>query len=1112
MKRLINQVWFCIILMISWLALAPHTTTAGIQTFSSMGSDVVTGLGKQISTQPPFVRHLQNFSVDLQLSTDLHANSNKDQLDFETVRNISLVAFFLFLAMLLAALYWGFINRYNKNRLLKQEKKFRNLFELSQDGVLLRHLEAEVFYDCNQAMLDMLGYDDKDEFLQTGPKGIAFSKLPGGKTIDEVLKEANVIIQEERKNRFMGLFKRKDGSAMYAEVVASLVEIDGQPTIQSVVRDMTERKAMEDNLRQLSGAVEASSAAIMITDLHGIVEYVNPKFSEISGYGRQEVVGLNPRFLRSGQHDDAYFKSLWETILSGEEWHGTLQNKKKNGELFWVSTSISSVPDEDGEISHFVCVQEDITSRKKLEAELLEAKEAADEANKAKSDFLARMSHEIRTPMNAIIGMNHLALQTELNEKQRDYIGKSHGAAQSLLGIINDILDFSKIEAGKLEFEHITFSLDEVIETLASVVALSAAEKEVEILFLISAETPRFLVGDPLRLQQVLTNLVNNAIKFTERGEVVISIEPSGEANPDGKEALLHFSIKDTGIGMTPVQQEKLFQSFSQADGSTTRKYGGTGLGLVICKRLVEMMGGSIGVESELGAGSNFHFSARFEIAAGDNSRFLELPEELKGSSALVVDDNRISRIVLTKLLEQFSFVVTTVGSGEEAVTKIREGSQYDLILMDWDMPGIDGLEASRQILEINTESEVRIIMVTAYGKEEIIEQAKSIGISDFLVKPVSNTVMTNAILRSFGYQEKQSLKDDSSEDNLQARTREIWGARVLLVEDNELNVQVATELLEKIRLRVEVASNGAEAVECAEQRLFDVILMDIQMPVMDGIEATRRIREFNQDTPILAMTASAMTSDREACTEAGMNDHVAKPIDPELLYKALLHWITPGERKVAAGDGRVKPEQEITLPEISELDMETGVRSVGGNRELYLSLLKKFCTQQKDTPETVALKLKEGDFKTAQRHIHTIKGLCGNIGAAVLEERAKILETAIREQDEPLIGPSLYSFSEELAKIIGAIEAKVSLEDEQEQTEQSAGDPESLQALINGLLPNLEKRKPLPCKEILAQITSVHWPDELGTRIDELNRLVKKYRYREAIPIAEEIRTLVGE
>ncbi len=728
-----------------------------------------------------------------------------------------------------------------------------------------------------------------------------------------------------------------------------------------------------------------------------------------------------------------------------------LQAYKKDRSVIDVSVNAHGVRDNSGNILYYEGALDDITEKKRIE-ELKIAKEAAEAATKAKSEFLANMSHEIRTPMNALIGLSGLALKTKLTPKQLDYLRKIEFSSKALLGIINDVLDFSKIEAGKIEMESIDFYLEDVLNNLSSTVGINAAEKGLEMLFDVNRNIPTALVGDPLRLGQILLNLVGNALKFTEAGQITVrvefALEEKDEKEATKKSTLLRFTVSDTGIGMTPDQVGKLFQAFSQADSTTTRKYGGTGLGLTISKRLVEMMGGNIHVESESGIGSNFIFTTRFGVQAEVKKINREIPADFKGKRVLVVDDNPSARDILSDALGSLSFDVSQAVSGAEAIAELKMAAAdrpYELVLMDWKMPGMDGIEASKRIKSDSRLSGILLIlMVTDYTREEVRSQAETVGIGAFLVKPVNRVLLLDTLMEVFNREvgDKNCRPDHLTQrypPQVSEELQEIRGARVLLVEDNDINQQVATELLEQAGMVVTVAKNGERGLDAVQSFAYDLVFMDIQMPVIDGYTATQEIRKWEEDLPdvsagkrpripIVAMTAHVVVEERAKCIEAGMDDYLSKPIDQDKLYSILLKWIEPGVRDASLPHEKpITDNDEIKLPQaLQGIDIQDALRRVGGNRKLLFSLLKSLYRDYRNTTAAIRLALSSNDSDLAERTAHTIKGIAGYISAKELSDAAAILEDSIRKGQLDNIDELLAAFEDRLMVVIKSIEEMV--------------------------------------------------------------------------------------
>ncbi|NEV63862.1 hybrid sensor histidine kinase/response regulator [Thiorhodococcus minor] len=652
-------------------------------------------------------------------------------------------------------------------------------------------------------------------------------------------------------------------------------------------------------------------------------------------------------------------------------------------------------------------ISADIRHREAVQAELEAARAKAEAATLAKSRFLANMSHEIRTPMNAVIGMLHLALGTQLSGQQRDYLTKSQSAAKSLLGILNDVLDFSKVEADRLELDLAPFQLEQIVGEALLLVQQRAQEKEVELLFdaggLWLIREGGELVGDALRLRQILANLLSNAVKFTDQGHVRLVLERRHE---DAGQVVIHFAVEDTGIGISDEQQARLFKEFTQADGSTTRKYGGTGLGLVISKRLVELMGGRMEVRSLPGRGSTFAFELAFKRPAATPTA-AQLPPALSSLRALVVDDYPAARAVLTGLLSQLSIQrIDQCSNGRCAVDHVADawakGTPYDLLILDWLMPGMDGDAVLEALRARGVPAPKATIIVSAFDLSGIREHAQDLGATDFIGKPI----MPRALLDRL--KEGAKIESRSTHFSHADPSLDLQGMRVLLVEDNSLNQQLASELMRKRGVDVDVANNGAEALDrlaMLPPEHYALVLMDLQMPVMDGYQATERLRAHPryEHLPIVAMTAHAMSDERERGLALGMQGYLAKPFEPEALYAIL------AEYQVAGADASIpqapppppdRASQSDDLPHIPGLDTRQGLMHVGGNRSLYLDLLRSFATQHRDAQARLDGDLDRRDWESMRRYVHTAKGLAGTLGMDAVAARALELERAAKAAD----------------------------------------------------------------------------------------------------------------
>jgi PAS domain S-box-containing protein len=737
------------------------------------------------------------------------------------------------------------------------EARFRSVAESASEAIITADREGRIVY-WNRGAEFMFGYTGKEALGQSLEILMSERYRPVHR---EALRGAVTSGEQRIMGKTLELHgRRKGGTEFPLELSVTTWETPEGRFFSGIIRDITARRQAEENLRKLSSVVAQTADRVVITNCDGIIEYVNPAVEQLTGYAPHEVIGKTPSIFKSGKHDNDFYRQLWRTIESGQVFHAEFVNRKKDGTFWNDDAIITPIRDNEGRISHYVLTGRDITERKRVENELKAAKTAAEEASRTKSEFLANMSHEIRTPMNAIIGMTDLLLDTKLSAKQRDFAGTIHDSGESLLTIINEILDFSKVEAGMLKLEIADFDLCSPVESAIDLQAEQACARGLELALLIHENVPSRLRGDPGRLWQILTNLLGNALKFTERGEVAVRVTTLHESPAD---AVLRFAVTDTGFGIAPEDQRRLFQAFSQVDNSITRKYGGTGLGLAICKQLAEIMGGEIGVDSQPGKGSTFWFTARFaKQTVAETAGPVASPAALRGKKVLIVDDNATSREVLCYYLKSFGMTTATASGPDEAIEMLRRtpaDAPFQLLLVDLQMPGMDGLKLIRAIHQDRGEAMPGAILMTPVSYRQDAGESHRELIAAQLTKPIKRSQLLECLTEvvaghapaAAGAQQELPLAQAAEGEAAEPASEAVpCDVRVLLVEDNLVNQKVALNQLQKLGCQVDTAANGTEALETLSRASYDVVLMDCQMPVMDGYAAARPARGTLRSSP----------------------------------------------------------------------------------------------------------------------------------------------------------------------------------------------------------------------------------------------------------------------
>jgi PAS domain S-box-containing protein len=887
----------------------------------------------------------------------------------------------------------------NKKTLEQSERLTNTILDALSESLIAVDKELKVVF-MNPAAKRSLGIEGKSvdgiELLK-----LVFGSNEGGEELKKAIESNNISVSGKE------LFVDQNGHAFPVSYTLNPIGFDIK-SYGAVLSFMDIGQKIKDEylLKLQEAALNAAANMIVITDASGKIEYVNDSFCSFTGFSRKDAVGQSTSFLSSKTHDAEFYKTLWGHVLCGEVWEGEIVNRKKDGSVYPEEMTVTPIVN-NGKISHFVAIKRDISERKKSDDALKEAMDKAVESSRLKSEFLSTMSHEIRTPMNGIIGMTDLLLGTRLDEEQQEFVEIVKESSNALLTIINDILDFSKIEAGKMDIEKTDFELLSLVEGVAELFAIVAKEKKLSLMSYIDPSLHGALNGDPTRIRQVLTNLAGNALKFTEAGEVVISVFKA-------KKGVVRFEIADSGIGISEEAKNRLFQSFTQADGSTTRKYGGTGLGLAISKKLVELMGGIIGVDSKEGVGSTFWFELPLPSVCTIYESKAAVTPKLEGKKVLIVDDSQTAVDIVRRYVSSWEMVAFTAHNAKEALEILRAHPDMDAAVIDMAMPYMNGIELAQTIRERDM-TQIKLLLFTAFDQRDIYQKAVEVGFNAYLTKPIKQLGLKKTILSMFEENSEIVIKKDKNDAD-SYKIEPILAAdgpkkaEILLVEDNSVNQKLALKLLSRLGYGVCISSNGKEALEAVSKERFDIVLMDCQMPIMDGFEATRAIRAMGEAyqsgaLPIIAMTANAVQGDRERCIAVGMDDYISKPIDVKSLEEKLEFWASKSAKQE---ETECVP---VDLQRLSEIFGDTGMTTI-------IDILKLSENSTENNLSAIQRALLLDNFEIIYRSGHEIKGECGNIGILALESIGEKLEIAAQKKDRDEIAALLKEGRAELAAV----------------------------------------------------------------------------------------------